>query len=105
MEYSDSPLLGGAIVPSSNRGCKEMIPKQQATPHSRHAHVYAVIRWDEDGNGPEEQITITKVLRTQEHARSEVDRLNALNQSKGCRYFYQVSRLVEPPDAGLAAGR
>lgn len=67
-------------------------------PHSKHKHVFAVIRWDGQDGDPEERITITKILHSEDEARSEMERLNALNRSKGCRYFYQVTRLVGSKD-------
>ena len=55
--------------------------------------VYAIIRYE--GNFKELQIsiTVTKLVWSQERAKSEVERLNKLNADKGCTYFWQVTRL------------
>jgi hypothetical protein len=37
-------------------------------------------------------ITVKEVVWTEEAAEAEVDRLNALNAGKGCRYFLQYTR-------------
>jgi hypothetical protein len=66
-------------------------------PHSKYEHVFAVVRIDEDlaQGGSDNANYITKVLRNQEDAEREVERLNHLNQSKGFRYFWQLTR-IEP---------
>lgn len=65
---------------------------------------YAVIRLDHDlrdlsssgGATPQASVTITvkEVLLSQERAEAEVERLNKINSEKGCRYFWQYTRLV-----------
>lgn len=57
-------------------------------------HVWAIIRVRSEITNPEWHITVTKILRSQAAAEREVARLNGLNESKGCRYFWQVTRLI-----------
>ena len=57
-------------------------------------HVWAIIRVEREITNPEWHITVTRILRSQAAAEREVARLNALNESKGCRYFCQVTRLI-----------
>jgi len=70
-------------------------------PHSKHAHVFAIIRVDKYSlpSNPQDFnsdfITVTKVVRTQEEAEREVERLNGLNAAKDCTYLWQLTRLVE----------
>jgi hypothetical protein len=58
--------------------------------------VYAVIRVD-DFHDPavplENKITVKEIVPSLEVADAEVARLNALNNSKGSRYFWQATRL------------
>jgi hypothetical protein len=65
-------------------------------PHSRFEHVFAVVRIEGDlvKNGGENAVYVTRIFRRQEDAEQEVARLNELNQHKGCRYFWQLTRLV-----------
>jgi hypothetical protein len=44
------------------------------------------------GAGPVE-ITIKEIVMSEDEARAEVERLNALNAPKGCRYYWQQTRL------------
>lgn len=57
-------------------------------------HVWAIIRVEREITNPEWHITVTKILRSQAAAEQEVARLNVLNESKGCRYFCQTTRLI-----------
>ena len=61
----------------------------------RNTQVYAVVRID---NYPtdelENNITIKEIVWSLEEAEAEVARLNELNASKGCRYFWQSTRLI-----------
>lgn len=67
--------------------------------------VYAVIRVDSGPAAPQDQVTVKEVLRSRELAEAEVIRLNHLNASKGCVYFWQATRLFGPGEAaGSAAG-
>ncbi|MHC5056566.1 MAG: hypothetical protein ACYTKD_17865 [Planctomycetota bacterium] len=70
--------------------------------------VYAVVRVDDFTQPPDFPdssnvisvafgVTVKEVLRSAEAAQSKVDRLNRLNSDKGCRYFWQYTRLVEGP--------
>ncbi|HYV36749.1 MAG TPA: hypothetical protein VE988_13665 [Gemmataceae bacterium] len=38
-------------------------------------------------------VTVKEVVASAEEARREVARLNALNAGKGCRYFWQATRV------------
>jgi len=58
--------------------------------------VYAIIRVDDfhDLTVPlEDKITVKEIVPSLEVAYAEVARLNALNNSKGSRYFWQATRL------------
>jgi hypothetical protein len=60
--------------------------------------VYAILRYDEfqDPSAPiENRVTVTRVVHDEATARAEVQRLNDLNAGKGCRYYWQVTRLNE----------
>lgn len=63
--------------------------------------VYAVIRYDFGTGDPVLRVTAKEILWTRELAEAEVERLNHLNAEKGCRYFWQATRLYPP---GTAAG-
>ena len=67
------------------------------SPHSKHRHVYPIVRIDTplDHTDAERKITVVKVLTSQEGAEAEVSRLNHINADKGCRYFWCTSRLIE----------
>ena len=47
-------------------------------------------------------VTVKEVVRSQEVAEAEVARLNALNEGKGVRYFWQTTRLF--PEGRSAGG-
>jgi hypothetical protein len=74
------------------------------TPNAKYDHVYAVIRLDEavtPGAIPDRNlIMVKKVVFSQEVAEREVCRLNRLNSSKGCQYFYQITRLERESNGG-----
>jgi hypothetical protein len=60
-------------------------------------HVYAIVRVDQfhDSAVPlENMITIKEIVWSIEQAEAEVSRLNELNGSKGCKYFWQTTRLI-----------
>lgn len=67
--------------------------------NSRFDHAYAIIRVDTFQLRPdptwENLIAVPKIVRTEDEAQSETQRLNALNQSKGSYYFWQITRLGE----------
>jgi hypothetical protein len=69
--------------------------------HKLREQVYAVIRFDPGAGEPELQFTVKEIVRTDLQAESEVQRLNALNAEKGCRYFWQETRLFP---TGTSAG-
>jgi hypothetical protein len=52
----------------------------------------------EPGSGPEIgvgqfSVTVKEVVLDRAEAEREVERLNRLNETKGCRYFFQMTRL------------
>ena len=56
-----------------------------------------VCEWEIDGKvqptaGPT-NVTVKQIVMTAEEARDEVIRLNQLNASKGCKYFWQATHL------------
>ena len=56
--------------------------------------MYAVVRIDDYSTGAlEDNITVKEIVWSLEEAEAEVARLNELNDSKGCRYFWQSTRL------------
>ena len=63
--------------------------------------VFAVVRFDADATDPEMQVTVKELVHELDSAVAEVERLNRLNAQKGCRYFWQATRLFPP---GTAAG-
>lgn len=66
--------------------------------------VYAIVRIDENlSETLEHCITIKEIVWSIEEAESEVARLNELNRSKGCRYFWQHTRLIDA-EAGTESG-
>ena len=76
---------------------------QYPNPHSRHRHIFVVIRLHksdlESGAAllGEEDVTLTKAFLKESAARAEVERLNELNGDYWS-YFFTVARLVEEPD-------
>jgi hypothetical protein len=60
----------------------------------RKTPVYAVIRVD-DYSSLENSITIKEIVWSLEEAKAEVKRLNELNRFKGCKYFWQSTRLID----------
>lgn len=76
------------------------------TGHSKHQHVYAIVRVDEFAGldvDLEERVTVTKVVASMNEATTEVARLNALRAKAegGSRYFWQVTRLVSSAEPSL----
>jgi hypothetical protein len=60
-------------------------------------HAYAIIRADlfHDDDVPIDiKFTVKKIVASEVDAESEVIRLNTLNSSKGCYYFWQVTRIA-----------
>jgi hypothetical protein len=74
----------------------DLMPKQQEQPHSKYAHVYAIIRIDLPigDAAPENRIAVVKVMKAKTPAEQEVSRLNEINAAKACRYYLQTTRLV-----------
>jgi hypothetical protein len=63
--------------------------------------VYAVVRVDHYIAVPADSFTVKEIVRSQEIAESEVERLNRINADKDCSYFWQYTRLFP---AGQSAG-
>jgi hypothetical protein len=62
--------------------------------HSKLVHVYAIIRIETSGDYSwENRVTVTKVVKDEETAQREVERLNKLNAEKGCLYLWQITRM------------
>jgi len=66
----------------------------------RKRQVYAIIRIDrfDTDASLEDIITVTEIVSSLDAAEAEVLRLNALNGSKGSRYFWQTTRLILDDD-------
>ena len=61
---------------------------------------YAIIRLDEflgEDVALQSKVTIKRIVWNLELAEAEVDRLNKLNEEKGCHYFWQYTR-VDPKE-------
>ena len=65
--------------------------------NSKYEHVFAVIRVEDYPDVEQDEIedvfTITKILRRQDDAEREVERLNNLNRDQSTKYFWQITRL------------
>jgi len=62
----------------------------------KHRQVYAILRYDEFQDPSvaiENRVTVTQVVEDEATARREVARLNGINSNKGCRYYFQSTRL------------
>lgn len=61
----------------------------------KYMDVYAIIRIDDflAVSDIDSKITIKKIVWSMDNAKNEVKRLNMLNSDKGCRYFWQHTRL------------
>jgi hypothetical protein len=59
-------------------------------------HVYAIVRVELDVDTQEwsNRIKVKEIVRTEQEAQKEVDRLTLINGGKGCLYFAQSTRLV-----------
>ncbi len=63
-------------------------------------HAYAIVRVDlfQDDDVPwTTRVTVKKVLWDQKVAEEEVRRLNDVNSTKGCVYFWQTTRVEKRP--------
>jgi hypothetical protein len=73
--------------------------------HKEREEVFAVLRWDGfhgSETSPDVLVTVKEVVRSQELAEAEVSRLNSLNEEKGVRYWWQMTRLF--PEVRSAGG-
>ena len=65
--------------------------------NSKLAHVFAILRYDsymvEEFGMKTDFITVTKVVRSEEIASREVERLNGINGAKGSVYFWRSARV------------
>lgn len=66
--------------------------------------VWVVVRYDQwseafESVGVERRITVVKVLDDGDEAQREAARLNTLNGLKGCLYWSQMTRWLEPRPA------
>lgn len=57
---------------------------------------YAIVRLDERCSDPEGRFTILRVVFSRSRALAEVERLTALNESKGAVYFLRLARIEVP---------
>ena len=58
--------------------------------------LYVILRLDFNdfgGRNLTTSVTVTRVFEQENVATREVERLNALNQDKGCRYIMQAGRI------------
>ena len=70
-------------------------------PDARHARGYAILRLDVYGGdvnphyagNPRFGVYVKKLVWERSLAEAEVKRLNELNKSKGCVYFWQLARV------------
>ena len=78
-------------------------------PRDKAEHVFAIVRVDKfqvaDAAAIRDEgwpivVTVKGILTSQEAAVAETARLNALNREKGCIYFWQQTRPLEPGNAG-----
>ena len=65
---------------------------------NKYDEVFAVVRFQATAANQRHELrqrdfAVVKVVRTEEAARGEVERLNRMNHGKGCHYFYQPTRL------------
>ncbi len=70
------------------------------TLHSRHLHLYAIVRFDFpiDQQFPENTTAIVEVLSSKDLAEQEAQRLRKVNRSKNCNYVVYTTRYVEEPN-------
>jgi hypothetical protein len=67
----------------------------------RREQAFAVLRVDDFLNAEclEHRVSVKEVVRSLQIAEREVTRLNELNRNKGCRYFWQSTRLFPPGES------
>jgi hypothetical protein len=71
---------------------------------ARKVQVFAVLRVDEFATG-DDALAVTEILPTQPEAEAEVARLNDLNRTKRCHYFWLATRFYPEGRAGTDAPR
>jgi hypothetical protein len=64
------------------------------TPHSKYAHLYALLRYDEpvDRNNWQDAVTVVKVFTDRAAAEGEAKRLATINDKSKCIYAVQTTR-------------
>ena len=60
---------------------------------------FAILRADGLHPSPQDDVTVVKVLTSQQDAEAEVVRLNHVNAGKGCTYWSQSTRIIPEPKA------
>jgi hypothetical protein len=60
---------------------------------------YAIIRVDPDAKHDEARFTVSRIVWNEKLADKEMHRLQQLNAAKGCRYFWQYTRVDRRPPA------
>jgi hypothetical protein len=75
------------------------MPCASDKPHSKHQHVYAIVRFDSymSRSTLENRATVVKVLPSRDLAEQEVARLKEVNRGKQCTYVVRMTRFVEHP--------
>lgn len=64
------------------------------SPHSKLEHVFAIVRVETAGPYSwENRVYVTKIVRDENTAKREVERLNKLKSRTGSLYFWQVTRM------------
>jgi len=68
-------------------------------PHSKHVHVYAILRFDLDvcPSNVEHCATVVKVFSSREAAEQEASRLREINEGKDSTYIVQTTRFIGAP--------
>jgi hypothetical protein len=54
---------------------------------------YAILRADSGKTRIEDAVTVVKILTDQESVAVETHRLNEINREKGCKYWWQATRI------------
>jgi hypothetical protein len=63
-------------------------------------NLYAILRHDafhNEGTAVQGRVTVKGIVSDLEFAKREVDRLNHLNEEKGCYYWWTPARWWPPP--------
>ena len=66
------------------------------SPHSRHRHLFAIVRFDLpiDAENAVNSVSVVKVFPEKETAESEARRLRMINGDSKCIYQVQTTRLI-----------